>query len=48
MDKDGKGSISLYDYFGIFESHGIEVSQAETRRVVRLAGVSEAGGLAER
>ena len=25
LDKDGKGSISLYDYFGIFESHGIKV-----------------------
>ena len=38
LDKDGKGSISLYDYFGIFESHGIEVTQAESRRVIRLAG----------
>jgi len=38
LDKDGKGSISLYDYFGMFESHGIEVTQSETRRVVRLAG----------
>ena len=38
LDKDGKGSISLYDYFGMFESHGIEVTQVETRRVVKLAG----------
>ena len=38
LDKDGKGSISLYDYFGIFESHGIEVTASETRRVIRLAG----------
>lgn len=38
LDKDGKGSISLYDYFGIFESHGIEVTPAESRRVIRLAG----------
>ena len=38
LDKDGKGSISLYDYFGIFESHGIEVTPSETRRIIKLAG----------
>lgn len=38
VDKDGSGSISLSDYFGIFEDHGIVVNKAETNRVIRLAG----------
>ena len=38
MDKDGNGSISVSDYFGIFEEHGIVVNKTETSRVIRLAG----------
>jgi Ca2+-binding EF-hand superfamily protein len=38
VDKDGNGSISLSEYFGIFEVHGIVVNRAETNRVIRLAG----------
>ena len=32
MDKDGNGTISLTEYFAIFEEHGIKVNQAETNR----------------
>ena len=32
VDKDGNGSISLSEYFAIFEEHGIRVNQAETNR----------------
>ena len=38
MDKDHSGSISVAEYFEIFEVHGIVVSKAETSRVVRLVG----------
>jgi len=38
VDKDGNGSISLSEYFGIFEEHGIVVNKTETNRVIRLAG----------
>ena len=38
VDKDGTGSISLSEYFGIFSDHGIVVHKAETNRVIRLAG----------
>ena len=38
VDKGGKGSISLSDYFSIFSSHGIVVDRVERARVVRLAG----------
>ena len=33
MDKDGNGSISLSEYFGIFEEHGIVVNKTETNRL---------------
>ena len=32
VDKDGNGSISLSEYFGIFEEHGIVVNKTETNR----------------
>ena len=32
MDKDGNGTISLTEYFAIFEEHGIKVNQSETNR----------------
>jgi len=38
VDKDGNGSISLSEYFEIFEKHGIEVNRTETNRVIKLAG----------
>lgn len=38
VDRDGNGSISLSEYFGIFEEHGVNLSQAECNRVVKLAG----------
>ena len=38
VDKEGKGSITLNDYFGIFSSHGIVVDKVETSRVISLAG----------
>jgi len=38
MDKDGNGTISLTEYFAIFEEHGIKVNQAETNRVMKMAG----------
>ena len=34
VDKDGNGTISLSEYFGIFEEHGITVTKAETNRFV--------------
>ena len=34
VDKDGNGSISLSEYFGIFEEHGIVVNKTETNRLV--------------
>ena len=33
VDKDGNGSISLSEYFGIFEEHGIVVNKTETNRL---------------
>ena len=38
VDKDGIGSISLSEYFGIFSAHSIVVDKVETNRVIRLAG----------
>ena len=38
MDKDGSGTISISEYFGIFEAHGIVVTNVETNRVIQLAG----------
>lgn len=38
MDKDGNGTISLTEYFAIFEEHGIKVNQSETNRVMKMAG----------
>ena len=32
VDCDGDGKISLDEYFGIFEEHGIVVTEAETER----------------
>ena len=32
MDKDGNGTISLSEYFAIFEEHRIKVNQSETNR----------------
>jgi len=38
VDRDGNGTVSLAEYFGIFEEHGVKLSTAETNRVVKLAG----------
>jgi hypothetical protein len=38
VDKDGTGSISLSEYFGIFSAQSIVVDKVETSRVIRLAG----------
>jgi len=38
VDRDGNGSISLTEYFGIFEVHGVTISQAESKRVHKIAG----------
>ena len=32
VDKDGSGTISLGEYFGIFEEHGIILSKSEVER----------------
>ena len=32
VDKDGSGTISLGEYFGIFEEHGINLSKSEVER----------------
>ena len=32
VDRDGNGTISLSEYFGIFEEHGITVSRKEANR----------------
>ena len=32
VDKDGSGTISLGEYFGIFEEHGINLSKSEAER----------------
>jgi len=40
VDRDGNGSISLNEYFGIFEEHGVKISQAECQRVHKIAGDS--------
>ena len=42
MDKDGNGTISLSEYFGIFEDHGITVNKAETNRLDIGLGMREA------
>ena len=41
MDKDGNGSISLSEYFGIFEEHGIVVNKTETNRLDFMRFVTE-------
>jgi hypothetical protein len=33
VDRDGNGTISLTEYFGIFEEHGVTISQAECKRL---------------
>jgi len=38
VDRDGNGTVSLDEYFGIFEEHGVKIGTAETNRVVKLAG----------
>jgi len=38
VDRDGNGSVSLTEYFGIFEEHGVKLSTTETNRVIKLAG----------
>lgn len=38
VDRDGNGTISLTEYFGIFEEHGVTISQAECKRVHKIAG----------
>ena len=32
VDRDGSGTISLGEYFGIFEEHGINLSKSEIER----------------
>ena len=41
MDKDGNGSISLSEYFGIFEEHGIVVNKTETNRLYFMRFIKE-------
>ena len=36
MDKDGNGTISLSEYFGIFEEHGVNLTQNECNRSASL------------
>ena len=32
VDRDGSGTISLTEYFGIFEEHGVKMSKSESER----------------
>ena len=41
VDKDGNGSISLSEYFGIFEEHGIVVNKTETNRLTPSSRTKE-------
>ena len=34
VDRDGSGTISLSEYFGIFEEHGVKISKAECERLI--------------
>merc|ERR1719300_2161004 len=38
VDRDGSGTISLSEYFGIFEEHGVKISKAECERVHKVVG----------
>ena len=33
VDRDGSGSISLTEYFAIFEEHGVKMSKSESERL---------------
>ena len=32
VDRDGSGTISLTEYFAIFEEHGVKMSKSESER----------------
>ena len=42
VDRDGSGTISLTEYFGIFEEHGVKMSKSESERLGIYQGLYNA------